>query len=773
MSQYGIIYRMEFKNAEGFTIRVNGSPTDVLIGDLDTPVIIPLTGSGNPVVISVQNNSEDKFTPIRSKSARIQFLTDSVNGVNSATFSQGGDNLWVWDVILQDTPQYIFRGFQIMADIQQPFQPDPQYVTLTATDHLGALKELPMQDLLGDNPTGKYRVADLINFCLRKTGLTLDFFVVNNLRAGGGQFTNAALFSSAGNYIVTNGLVTNFFYPGQEFTVSGTATHDGTYHVKYVVQSTVTEVHCVETISAPAETVSTTFTDTVSASHWYDVVYLDAKTFEAEIGVSENCYSVLEKILGEDCFITQWHGSWWIFRVDEMEDNPLYIAEFTSAGVYVSTATDTIDKSIGINEDIKFANADTLLRFVRPHGYVKEKMTFETPLEIPCNSAFIRGDLIDGSNQFSKTYALDCWSNIKVHKTNGTESSEDTATRYIRRIFDANNFETERYAVLTGGSYSVSNYHAIKSEAIPLGSKDKFTLSFSWKMTIDMNIVTYRSCLLKFVANSGTVYYWTVGLSDNPLDGLKYKWRTSPVAYFSGGVDADSAYDDYVNDWQNLSVSVDPVPDSGELFVYLYNHNRAIGSQPDTWFTDLSFEYIPYIDGTYQKYSGYYNQVDRTQSGYFANREKDVYIGDLPRPIFKGGMFRLVSSDYVLVPVWFAAAPFGNSYPPDTTYLHPYGWIQAYSVWNQYKGYNNSLSRGIGINIFSGSVVGLTDAWPDLLHRYELTDFDLQTINRYFILISFEQNWKTCLWSATFIEVYNRVILKSYSDSLTFKYLEQ
>ena len=35
--------------------------------------------------------------------------------------------------------------------------------------------------------------------------------------------------------------------------------------------------------------------------------YLDAKTFEADAGERENCYTVLEKILGHDCFVTQYN----------------------------------------------------------------------------------------------------------------------------------------------------------------------------------------------------------------------------------------------------------------------------------------------------------------------------------------------------------------------------------------------------------------------------------------------------------------------------------
>ena len=92
MSQYGFIYRIEFENAEANTVRIDMSPTDILIADIDTPVVYDLTGSGTPLVISVINNDQDKFFPVRSKQATIQFIS-TVN-FDITTFSSGADHLW-------------------------------------------------------------------------------------------------------------------------------------------------------------------------------------------------------------------------------------------------------------------------------------------------------------------------------------------------------------------------------------------------------------------------------------------------------------------------------------------------------------------------------------------------------------------------------------------------------------------------------------------------------------------------------------------------------
>lgn len=70
MSQPGLIYRMRFKNIEGSIILTWIYPTDIIVPDGDPQEIIELTAGGRPLVISASNNDEDKFTPIRSKSAQ-------------------------------------------------------------------------------------------------------------------------------------------------------------------------------------------------------------------------------------------------------------------------------------------------------------------------------------------------------------------------------------------------------------------------------------------------------------------------------------------------------------------------------------------------------------------------------------------------------------------------------------------------------------------------------------------------------------------------------
>jgi hypothetical protein len=68
-------------------------------------------------------------------------------------------------------------------------------------------------------------------------------------------------------------------------------------------------------------------------------------------------------------------------------------------------------------------------------------------------------------------------------------------------------------------------------------------------------------------------------------------------------------------------------------------------------------------------------------------------------------------------------------------------------------------------------VLGIGANWPDLIYKFSLTDTDPNTINRYFMLLSYSQDHKTGMWTATVAEVFRTDIGKIYTDPLTFRYL--
>ena len=413
---YGLIYRSEWMMMDDTNIvRVDISDTDTITDD--PPTIVDMIPSGNPLTISIIDNDKNKYKAIKSRQAKIEVLTS--NALGFETFADAADNKYRVDIYLNpDTDnKTLFFGFLSLADNQEDFLPDPNILVLTATDHLGMLKDIPLTTAGGINPTGKSKMIDYISWALRKTGFVNPIYVVNNLRHGMSTLTHYSTFSFSGQYIVISSL-TNFFYVGQDLTISGTTSNNGTVTVTNVDNSGVTTVVYIDTPIVAETATAAVFTDDSSDEYFYNH-YLDAKTFEDEIGSCEDCYTVIEKILGFDCFITQYNGGWWIFRIDEWDENQIYVTEYGYDGSFVSFHSPTdYNKSIGRDETIKPYLADWLLASDRPHGTVKLTFDYENPKEIPCNKDFERGDFIENlpseviadETFYPKSYNLDCWS---------------------------------------------------------------------------------------------------------------------------------------------------------------------------------------------------------------------------------------------------------------------------------------------------------------------------------------------------------------------------
>jgi len=847
--KYGTEYRGAWLMANDATIiGVSIFDTENLIDDAADVEVIPVETSGNPLNISIIDNNKDKFSPIKSRQAKIEILTTSEIGFE--TFG-GSDNRWYVQIIANPstTNTTLFLGYLSLADNQEDFLPDPNVLVLTATDHLGMLKDIPLTNDDGTNVEYKHKIGELIALAVKKTGLSLPIKVVNNLRFGGLMVSPALFQFYDTNQLRLADTHANFFYIGQTFTVTGSDFNDGTYHVtaKSVGSGSVV-VTLLETITTE-NALAATLNDPLSLLHLYDGVYLDAKTFEAEINECEDCYTVLEKILGEDCFITQYQGEWWIYRIDEFDDHAAYVASFDEDGNYLSITSTFYNIAIGSNETFKPVNADMLLSADRPHGVAKLTFNYEYPKEIPCNVDFSRGEyiedlpdeVIEDETFTAKSYEFDCW-DLREGVPNNYGTPDGTEV-YLKRLFNGVDYESERYIVLTPRttfeSSTIDDVTYIESQPIPIIKKDKFNVSVDWRLESDIATGGNGNArLLRAILIGDDGSGWILGSELNGTnENIWYDtagWTTNTA---KGGVSID--YDDNdETEWSGVSFDAAPAPVSGTIYLWLNQFNQTSGSDDnlDIYYSNLQFTYIPYINGSYQKYSGQYQKVSREITKYLAKREKDVFVSDSPKPLLKGAMFFQLLGDLFTGNVVFQD---GNAFQIDGDYtatfregmflvitgtlfnnitaritdvyysivadetvvtlsettvsetvagavfqyyifkpanvfyqyniyyntepalVAPYGEFQIRSVFNQYRN---------GNRIFDGSFNGLYHVWPDLINKYLLTDNNPNTDDRYFIMTSFEQNWKTGFFTATFIECYN-TDGRNYDDDREFKYI--
>jgi hypothetical protein len=375
--------------------------------------------------------------------------------------------------------------------------------------------------------------------------------------------------------------------------------------------------------------------------HFFESCYLWAKTFEEEIGTCEDCYSVIEKILGEEAFLTQRNGEWWIIRIDDLGDeNTRYITTFDSKGVLVNEWTSDHAKTIQRGTEIYFSQESTDVATKRPHEFVKETYPFEYPREIVDNIDFSRDDETpyftenfteDGVAKIRKRYKITDWAWKRNRDlTIGIDSA------YIERIFQGE-YEKERYIVVPN-----TDTYSLYSNAVPINEGDKFTFSIDSKFTVDLSGTKYYGCEIARIALAGDDgSYWTlvdgVTFSNSTVTEGRPYWASVSGLFFGGSIYKTGFLEDNQTEWGGTSVEAPPCPVSGELYIRL-QAGLISGQTFDTYFQNLNFDYQPLVNGSYAKYSALYHKVSRDIK-YTSVRDEDVKISDGIKKLFKGALF--------------------------------------------------------------------------------------------------------------------------------------
>lgn len=712
LTQYQII----FQNNEEQNVTINISDTTSGAG---TPTPIPLTCTGSE--LKIVDSNEDKFSVIKGK--RIEFSFLSTINENLTTFIAGPDDQWLVEVLVGATQ--IFSGYLVTDATREAFLPPHTYtVQLTASDNLGLLKDLPLTKADGTNPRGKFRLIEYVSWCLQKTGLQLPIKMVYNLRP-------------------------------EQLTAAG--------------------------------------------SHTFHEVYLDAKTFERDVNESIDCYEALERLL-KGAFLTQHNNEWWIIRVDEINGGSYRIQNFDYLGVIGALATtSTLSKDIGKLEDIKFISKDAEVMPERPVKNVETRLRLELPREIPDNADFNRGTtwvspfVVDMSlyisthanlgafpatGQFDLTYkATDSglfykWNGVTYISITSPEAPQGfayvledwtleeegggapTISAYVIKIRQFGD-EKARYVELTTGG----GFHWIKSNKFSLGRYDKFTFSVDRRYFTDLSgsgLSTENVAQIRLYGEDGT--YWTctsIVFGSDPANS----WVQCNSSFTTNQRFISDRYvrnDVDTTKWMSASVDANPVPVAGEIEILL-RQMTATG----THYANLQFDYHPYINDSYQNYNSQKHKVSQALNTK-AKREEDVYIGDLPRPLFKGALFlKTAGGQYYLTRNWYNY----NAGTSGELAIASFGKYQAFELWNQHRRI---------IRKFQGTLKGIDTStptdMPGLLHNYFITTTSDHTTNKTFMLLSYSQNLDTGEWTGVFAEVMDSVDGKDYLSDHQFKY---
>lgn len=600
-------YRGEFTNSQVLYLDNSGLEQNVIVQIIDqtdpSDMTVDIDLADNPVTIRVVDNAEDKFTPIRSKSCEIRLHTTP--NINIMTFGAGGDNQYKVEVAMNSVDNIIFQGWLSISDLRQDFQPDPNVLVLTATDGLGFLKDIPLTDFNGDRFQGMHKLSDYIAGCLIKTGLDKTLIVEMNVKES----------TQATNYL----------------------------------------------------------------GHFYNTMYLDARTFMSSVDEFDDCFTVLEKILGEYCELSQQKNEWYIRAIDEFDWANSIQIRFSSSGLIQSQLPEVAyNKEIGSDMTLYsmgFMNDDAQVSLQRPYKFVKHIYNFQPPDELPCNSNFERGDFIanlpdetiDGETYTVKKYELECWDLLKGSPP--TFNQLPTGEAYIQKYFNEFGVESDRFVVVSDPT-SPTEADVLMSAPIRVNAGDKFELSWDFAFDHDISIGTgnliVASILLE--GDNGTTWFLgdTSGTASTSLsfpfgDDQICKWYQSNTNWSTNykllTIQINTNLEDD-SDYRTVSINkVEEIPVTGNIRIIFHWGNQATFSGLYLHLSNINFTYLGRINGTYTKYSGQQNMVE--QSGdYKASRDKEVYLSDGPKLMFKGCLQKIVGDNTIMTgsitPIIFA-----------------------------------------------------------------------------------------------------------------------
>ena len=293
-----------------------------------------------------------------------------------------------------------------------------------------------------------------------------------------------------------------------------------------------------------------------------------------------------------------------------------------------------------------FMNDDAQVFLQRPYKFVRHLYNFELPNEIPCNIDFNRGDFIanlpdevvDGKTYTVKSYSVDCWDTLWSNTT--TDDYQGTGI-YIKKLFDEYGNEFSHSLNLDANA---TRFTFVMSEPIQVRAKDKFNLSLERRLSSDVSGTgTFRDLhvQVRLYGSNGT--FWTCDGGDSANPERKWVQCTSTFRtnqkYFAIEGDVTNDMTEAIGLYNGEAAEI---PTNGEIRILLYR-SSLYGNTRDTYFSNVRFEYIPWINGSYFRYTGQENKVE--QSGeYKASRDKNVYISDSPSLIYKGSLQKVVGS---------------------------------------------------------------------------------------------------------------------------------
>ena len=481
--------------------------------------------------------------------------------------------------------------------------------------------------------------------------------------------------------------------------------------------------------------------------HPLNQCYLDAKTFQQEGTVYDDCYTVIEKIcraFGMSMFMD---GQFWFFRPEELYtsyNNNLRFANVTSVNQF--EVLTRYDIEIGVGMEMQPIMPEMLRSLNRKTKFDEIDFYYKGFDEVLQNETFARGTLTATGADY-KEFTVDSW-------TYGLGDLNNTAppTGYTFRAKEIYN------TTLTGGLLERFIYFNtagaagtkwwVKSQSIIAIKDGSINFRTDFKIqTAPISSLTSIPIAWVILQKSASEFYC---LRENGT----WDFRTNLAAATANSIflDASPSSGITLTDWNTIQVDSIPLPATGTLFVYLGTDN--INSVNNAFYKNFELRYLSSFESAndlreIKGVNSYYNKTDTVNNSF----KQEIFLDDHFSPVFKGAIFQsdqttLTDADWYRYR--FAGESFGFRRQNDTAH------------WEHNRFNRNKIDVNMyGISWDTGSGFKLMG----FKNTYRFMDDDINKI--YYPANISEIDLVNNTWSGTLVEVWDET--KDLPISQTFE----
>lgn len=523
--------------------------------------------------------------------------------------------------------QLRFIGFMVQDDCNEILVDHNHYITLSANDNLGLLKDVPLNEVVVSSISYAVTISYLGT-------MAVDIVTGAPVIAAGDTaiFTNSPI---DGTYDVLN------YFPLGPLQVLQLSPNISPFVGTQPATLTITKTADLRGRMSLAEIIKLCLNPTNLGLHtnvysqivpagenrWLEDAYLDISSFISG-EIFQDCYKILESIMARfGASLCQAKGVWDIVRWDELRFGDIAGYEYDADMVYVQDITLTDTLTIGNGTDIETGITESILRGFK---VVKETFNYRQPANILRNANFQDvGALIrsyaDGTNTVYE-YVMKDWDVGHEWSVGGTSYVASSARRFIRVTKNVVGEEIDRIGVIEGAS-GFDDYACAESFPIEITAGDRIRYSFDVKTNASQpgNVNNY------FRLNIVTTVAFVPRSPNNKYLNGQGIWTQNQLLLLNTPAGSNT------NEWQSVEVLSDEAPVSGNLYIKLAQNVVGASAGSETHYNNLRFEIFRSIAGS----STVIGQTHTdTQPRVINNRDqKDIDIDDSPSNAIAGTLF--------------------------------------------------------------------------------------------------------------------------------------